>query len=87
MTYYLLGKAGKTTPPTAQVSPVLGVSAMETVTEEDESRNSQKSDEKGFCDEGFCGDTDGTTSTQPLIVDEAGESSGAENSLLLNGGL
>lgn len=48
MTYYLLGKAGKITPPTAPVSPVPGVSAMETVTEEDESHDSptSKSDDK-----------------------------------------
>ncbi|XP_066254775.1 adenylate cyclase type 3 [Euwallacea similis] len=38
MTYYLLGKTGKTTPPTAPVSP-RGV-IMETVNEEDESRDS-----------------------------------------------
>lgn len=48
MTYYLLGKAGKVTPPTAPVSPVIGVSTMETVNEEDESHDSltSKSDEK-----------------------------------------
>lgn len=48
MTYYLLGKAGKITPPTAPVSPVPGVSTMETVTEEDESHDSptSKSDDK-----------------------------------------
>lgn len=48
MTYYLLGKAGKITPPTAPVSPVAGVSAMETLTEEDESHDSptSKSEEK-----------------------------------------
>lgn len=49
MTYYLLGKAGKTTPPTAQISPIAGVSTiMETVTEEDESHDSptSKSEEK-----------------------------------------
>ncbi|XP_060518105.1 adenylate cyclase type 3 [Cylas formicarius] len=43
MTYYLLGKAGKITPPTVPVSPEIGVSTMETVNEEDES---SKSDEK-----------------------------------------
>lgn len=47
MTYYLLGKSGKITPPTAPVSP--GVNGMETVNEEDESRLdslTSKSDEK-----------------------------------------
>lgn len=48
MTYYLLGKAGKITPPTAPVSPTTAVPTMETVTEEDESPDSpiSKSDEK-----------------------------------------
>lgn len=48
MTYYLLGKAGKLTPPTAPVSPVTAVNGMETVTEEDESHDSptSKSEEK-----------------------------------------
>ncbi|KAL1513483.1 hypothetical protein ABEB36_002889 [Hypothenemus hampei] len=48
MTYYLLGRAGKITPPTVPVSPIIGVSTMETVNEEDESRDSltSKSDEK-----------------------------------------
>ncbi|XP_050300517.1 adenylate cyclase type 3 [Anthonomus grandis grandis] len=48
MTYYLLGKTGKITPPTAPVSPITGVNAMETVNEEDESRDSltSKSEEK-----------------------------------------
>lgn len=77
MTYYLLGKAGKTTPPTAPVSPVLG--AMETVAEEDESHDSptSRSDDKTVieCDEieskldedVFLGnDLDGSSS-QPLI--------------------
>ncbi|KAJ3656096.1 hypothetical protein Zmor_015196 [Zophobas morio] len=48
MTYYLLGKAGKITPPTAPVSPIIGVTAMETVNEEDESHDSptSKSEDK-----------------------------------------
>ncbi|XP_028137320.1 adenylate cyclase type 3 [Diabrotica virgifera virgifera] len=48
MTYYLLGKAGKITPPTAPVSPIAGVGTMETVNEEDESHDSptSKSDDK-----------------------------------------
>lgn len=48
MTYYLLGKAGKITPPTAPVSPIISIAAMETVNEEDESHGSQtsKSDDK-----------------------------------------
>lgn len=48
MTYYLLGKTGKITPPTVPVSPTVGVSTMETVNEEDESHESptSKSDEK-----------------------------------------
>lgn len=52
MTYYLLGKAGKTTPPTAPVSPVIGLNAMETVNEEDESHDSptSKSDDKTVID-------------------------------------
>lgn len=53
MTYYLLGKAGKKTPPTVPVSPTIGVPTMETVNEEDESHDSptSKSDEKtvGSC--------------------------------------
>ncbi|CAG9769075.1 unnamed protein product [Ceutorhynchus assimilis] len=46
MTYYLLGRSGRITPPTAPVSPIL--TAMETVNEEDESRDSltSKSEEK-----------------------------------------
>lgn len=83
MTYYLLGKAGKTTPPTAPVSPVI-VNAMETVNEEDESHDSptSKSDEKTVIDCNELGDNnckasdedvflsndlDGSTSSQPLI--------------------
>ncbi|XP_044752334.1 adenylate cyclase type 3 [Coccinella septempunctata] len=46
MTYYLLGKAGKVTPPTAPVSPIMGVGTMETLNEEDESHDTSKSDEK-----------------------------------------
>ncbi|XP_045470178.1 adenylate cyclase type 3 [Harmonia axyridis] len=46
MTYYLLGKAGKITPPTAPVSPIMGVGTMETLNEEDESHDTSKSEEK-----------------------------------------
>lgn len=50
MTYYLLGKASKLTPPTAPVSPHVG--PMETVNEEDESPpdNSVKSDDRTIID-------------------------------------
>ncbi|XP_030766881.1 adenylate cyclase type 3 [Sitophilus oryzae] len=46
MTYYLLGKTGKITPPTAPISPVM--ITMDTVNEEDESHGSltSKSEEK-----------------------------------------
>lgn len=95
MTYYLLGKAGKITPPTAPVSPILGVSTMETVTEEEESHESQKSDDKTVieCSTGegyksdedaFTSDIDGVASTQPLISDDVREKGGSENALLLN---
>lgn len=93
MTYYLLGKAGKTTPPTAPVSPVAGNSAMETVTEEDESHDSptSKSDDKTVIEcsdlksdeEAFNGDmTDGAASSQSFSVECVRDSS--ENTLLLS---
>ncbi|KAF2902841.1 hypothetical protein ILUMI_03347 [Ignelater luminosus] len=95
MTYYLLGKAGKITPPTAPVSPILGISTMETVTEEEESHESQKSDDKTVIecstgegyksdDDAFTSDIDGVASTQPLISDDVCEKGGSENALLLN---
>ncbi|KAK4879693.1 hypothetical protein RN001_007839, partial [Aquatica leii] len=95
MTYYLLGKAGKITPPTAQVSPVLGISEMETVTEEEESHTSQKSDDKTVIecstiegyrsdDDVFTGDIDEGTSKQPLIIKDSCAKEGSENALLLN---
>ncbi|KAL3280646.1 hypothetical protein HHI36_003882 [Cryptolaemus montrouzieri] len=46
MTYYLLGKAGKITPPTVPVSPIMGITTMETLNEEDESHDTSKSDDK-----------------------------------------
>ncbi|XP_074041130.1 adenylate cyclase 3 [Leptinotarsa decemlineata] len=48
MTYYLQGKAGKTTPAAAGGSPKVSASIMDTVNEEDESHDSptSKSDEK-----------------------------------------
>ncbi|EFA03954.2 adenylate cyclase type 3 [Tribolium castaneum] len=80
MTYYLLGKAGKITPPTAPVSPIIGVTAMETVNEEDESHDSptSKSEDKTVIectdqkieDEVFTTDTEQNFSTkeaEPLL--------------------
>ncbi|KAF5300267.1 hypothetical protein FQA39_LY11124 [Lamprigera yunnana] len=95
MTYYLLGKTGKITPPTAQVSPVLCGYEIETVTEEEESHTSQKSDDRTVIecsniegyrsdDEAFVSEMDGGTSTQPLIIKENCEKGGSENALLLN---
>lgn len=92
MTYYLLGKAGKITPPTAQVSPVLAVSTMETLAEEEESHSSLKSDDKTVIegyksdDEVFVNDIDCTTSTQPLITNDIYEKGGATNTLLIGQG-
>ncbi|XP_031342492.1 adenylate cyclase type 3-like isoform X2 [Photinus pyralis] len=95
MTYYLLGKAGKITPPTAQASPILGIPGMETVTEEEESHTSQKSDDKTVIEclnaddyksdeDVFANELDGTVPTQPLIIEHLIEKTGAENALLLN---
>ncbi|GJQ82981.1 Ac3 [Trypoxylus dichotomus] len=96
MTYYLLGKTGKITPPTAPVSPIIGVSMMEPVVEEDESHDSptSKSDDKTVieCSNGtnrseedvFNGDIDGTISTLPLIRDDDSSiKESCENTLLL----
>lgn len=94
MTYYLLGKAGKITPPTAPVSPILGVLAMDTVTEEEESHGSQKSDDKTVIectniasykndDDVFNNDIGSAASKQPLISDNVSETGGTENTLLL----
>lgn len=76
MTYYLLGKAGKITPPTAPVSPVAGVSAMETVTEEDESHDSptSKSEEKTVIE---C-NADDTKSEEDVFVTEVEVVAGPE---------
>lgn len=93
MTYYLLGKAGKTTPPTAPVSPVAGSSAMETLPEEDESHDSptSKSDDKTVIEcsdlksdeEAFNGDnTDGAASNHSFPTECVRDSS--ENMLLLS---
>ncbi|XP_023311811.1 adenylate cyclase type 3, partial [Anoplophora glabripennis] len=77
MTYYLLGKAGKITPPTAPVSPIMGMSTMETVNEEDESHDSptSKSDEKTVIecsdrieDDVFMSETEISSSEQALII-------------------
>lgn len=100
MTYYLLGKAGKITPPTAPVSPIIGISLMEPVAEEDESHDSptSKSDDKTVieCSNGtnrseedvFNGDIDGTISTQPLIRDDdSSMKESCENTLLLGDSL
>ncbi|KAI4465990.1 adenylate cyclase type 1 [Holotrichia oblita] len=100
MTYYLLGKAGKITPPTAPVSPIIGISLMEPVAEEDESHDSptSKSDDKTVieCSNGtnrseedvFNGDIDGTISTQPLIRDDDSSiKESCENTLLLGDSL
>ena len=97
MTYYLLGKTGKITPPTAPISPVAGTSTMEPVAEEDESNESptSKSDEKTVIEcsvicqseeDVFSAAADGATSTtHPLIVDNNSSRDVSENTLLLNG--
>ncbi|XP_022908254.1 adenylate cyclase type 3 [Onthophagus taurus] len=96
MTYYLLGKAGKITPPTVPVSPIGGIlNTMETVTEEEESNGSpiSKSDEKTVieCSNGnrsdddvFVNDMDVVQGTQPLIIDEILIKESCENTLLLS---
>lgn len=85
MTYYLLGKTGKITPPTAPVSPNSKTAALEMSNEEEESQNSatSRSDEKTVieCCEQRSGD-------ENIFVQEFdGEQNGketTENTLLLN---
>lgn len=99
MTYYLLGKVGKTTPPTAPVSPVIGLNAMETLAEEDESHDSptSKSDDKTVIDCNEMGessksdedvflsnDLDGSASSQPLINECPELKESFQNALLLS---
>lgn len=82
MTYYLLGKTGKITPPTAPVSPVTGIGTMETLNEEDESHDSptSKSDDKTVIE---CSDKiDDDVFTSDSGCEEVKEST--EASLLLN---
>lgn len=95
MTYYLLGKAGKITPPSAPMSPVAGVSTMEAVTEEDESHDSptSKSDDKTVIEcsdlkseeEVFVTEVEVVASGQGCVSDEpcADARDSTENTLLL----
>ncbi|XP_068903949.1 adenylate cyclase type 3 isoform X2 [Tenebrio molitor] len=82
MTYYLLGKAGKITPPTAPVSPIIGVTAMETVNEEDESHDSptSKSEEKTVieCTDQKIEDEVFTTDAEVALCDQNFSSKEAE---------
>ncbi|XP_025831186.1 adenylate cyclase type 3 [Agrilus planipennis] len=97
MTYYLIGKTGKITPPTAPMSPSLGLSGMETVAEEDESKESLISEEKTIIEctiiqRDYRSDEDGCNSdldvpvySTPLINrHKEDERVGSENALLLN---
>lgn len=94
MTYYLLGKAGKITPPTAPVSPIIGVSTMETVNEEDESHDSptSKSDDKTVIectdqkidDDVFTADLDANGDQNFNHNKETEPRDSSENALLLN---
>ncbi|KAJ8961116.1 hypothetical protein NQ318_008793 [Aromia moschata] len=93
MTYYLLGKAGKITPPTAPVSPVIGMSTMETVNEEDESHDSptSKSADKTVIecsdrmeDDVFTSEAETSASEQALIIKEVEPKDSTEATLLLS---
>ncbi|CAH0556773.1 unnamed protein product [Brassicogethes aeneus] len=94
MTYYLLGKAGKITPPTAPVSPINGLSTMETLNEEDESHDSptSKSDDKTVIecsdskmDDDVFADNDALSTTdQPFLNKEVEPKDSTENTLLLS---
>ncbi|CAH1175806.1 unnamed protein product [Phaedon cochleariae] len=91
MTYYL-GKAGKTTTPNEPVSPIMGVSYMETVNEEDESHDSptSKSDEKTVIecsekmdDDVFASETE-MAPDQVLLTKEVEPKDSTESTLLLS---
>ncbi|KAJ8965187.1 hypothetical protein NQ314_004330 [Rhamnusium bicolor] len=93
MTYYLIGKAGKITPPTVPVSPIIGVSTMETVNEEDESHDSltSKSEEKTVIecsdrieDDVFTSETETSASEQALVNKEVEPKDSTEATLLLS---
>lgn len=94
MTYYLLGKTGKISSQIAPSSPAIGINAMETVTEEDESHDSptSKSEEKtivensGKIEENDIysnGDLDANGSAQPLIEDFNSTRESSESTSLL----
>lgn len=92
MTYYLQGKIGKMPVCPPPVSPILGVSTMETLAEEDESHDSPtpKSEDKTIIEAGykseeeqtFGSDADGPAN-QPLIKDDKSMDQGTENALLI----
>ncbi|KAJ8975524.1 hypothetical protein NQ317_008519 [Molorchus minor] len=90
MTYYLLGKTGMITPPTAPLSPC--VTAMETVNEEDESNDSptSKSEEKTVieCTDKIEDDVfiteEGTVVEQTLLIKEVEPKDSSESTLLLS---
>lgn len=89
MTYYLQGKVGKVPIIPPPISPILGLSKMETLAEEDESRDSAtpKSEDRTVIvcnaseEETFNGDG---TQNQPLITVDKAMDDGAENSMLIN---
>lgn len=86
MTYYLQGKVGKVPVCQTQVSPILGMSKMETLAEEDESSATPKSEERTVieCQSEEEQVNDDGTANQPLIKDDKMVDGGTENSLLLN---
>ncbi|CAH2002890.1 unnamed protein product [Acanthoscelides obtectus] len=92
MTYYLVGKATKTTPPTAPVSPIIGSNGMETLNEEDESHDSptSKSEDKTVIecsdrmdDDVFTSEPE-MSSEQTLITKGVELKDSTENTLLLS---
>ncbi|XP_017770193.1 PREDICTED: adenylate cyclase type 3, partial [Nicrophorus vespilloides] len=85
MTYYLLGKAGKITPPTVPVSPIMGGhSIVVTAAEEDESHDDKTDKTIVECPDSRSDCFTDSEGPPPLTVEETCSRDLTENTLLLS---